>query len=297
MLADARATALASNFAGQWLELRNLDVAQPDPKKFPEWNPELRDAMKSETRLLFEHVLRENRPIADFLDARYTFLNERLAKFYGIDGVSGPEFRRVELTTEQRGGILSHAGVLTVTSYPNRTSPVIRGKYILSNIFASPPPPPLPDVPNLDEGAIGTSASLRRQLELHRANAVCASCHDRMDPLGFGLENFDAIGRWRTHDGNFEVDAGGTLPDGRTFRGPAELRAALASQLPRFSRALTEKMLTYALGRGLRSYDARTVDTINRALAADGYRFQTLVLLIVESLPFQARRGEEVATR
>jgi hypothetical protein len=203
----------------------------------------------------------------------------------------------VELTTEQRGGILSHAGVLTVSSYPNRTSPVIRGKYVLSNILGSPPPPPLPDVPNLDESAVGTAGSLRRQLELHRGNAVCASCHDRMDPLGFGLENYDAIGRWRTQDGNFPVDSSGALPDGRTFQGPAELRAVLAAQAPRFSRALTEKMLTYALGRGLRTYDARTVDTINRALVADGYRFQTLVRLIVESLPFQARRGEEVSTR
>jgi hypothetical protein len=295
MLADPRATALASNFAGQWLETRNLDVVEPDPKKFPDWSPELRDAMKTETTLFFENILKENRPISEFLDAKYTFLNEGLAKLYGIDGVSGSEFRRVDLTTNQRGGVLSQASVLTVSSYPNRTSPVIRGKYVLTNILGTPPPPPPPDVPNLDESAVGTSGSLRQQLEKHRSNAVCASCHSRMDPLGFGLENYDAIGRWRTRDGNFDVDSSGTLPSGKTFSSPAEMRAILISQLPEFSHTLIEKMMTYALGRGLKTYDAGTVDNINRKLAADEYRFQTLIQQIVESLPFQSRRGEEVA--
>lgn len=295
MLADAKASALALNFAGQWLEIRNLDVAEPDPKKFPDWNSELRDAMKTETTLFFDYVLKENRPVSEFLDAKYTFLNERLARLYGIDGVSGPEFRRVDLTTNQRGGVLSQASVLTVSSYPNRTSPVIRGKYVLSNILGTPPPPPPPDVPNLDEAAVGTAASLRQQLEKHRENAVCASCHSRMDPLGFGLENYDAIGRWRTRDGNFDVDSSGTLPSGKTFSSPAEMRGILVSQLPQFARTLTEKMMTYALGRGLKTYDARTVDNIDQKLAADGYRFQTLIQQIVESLPFQSRRGEEVA--
>lgn len=294
MLADPRASALASNFAGQWLETRNLDVAQPDPRKFPEWTPELRDAMKTETALFFEHILKENRPVSDFLNATYTFLNDRLAKFYGINGVTGQDFRKVDLAANtERGGVLSHASVLTVSSYASRTSPVIRGKYILTNILGTPPAPPPPDVPNLDEGAVGTTGSMRQQLEQHRTNAVCASCHSRMDPLGFGLENYDAIGRWRTKDGNFEVDASGTLPNGRTFSGPAEMRAILSSQLPQFSRTLTEKMMTYALGRGLRSYDARTVDSINRTLAAEGYRFQTMIQQIVNSLPFQSRRGEE----
>jgi hypothetical protein len=250
--------------------------------------------MKTETTLFFENILKENRPISEFLDAKYTFLNERLAKLYGIDGVSGSEFRRVDLATNQRGGILSQASVLTVSSYPNRTSPVIRGKYVLTNILGTPPPPP-PDVPNLDESAVGTSGSLRQQLEKHRSNAVCASCHSRMDPLGFGLENYDAIGRWRTRDGNFDVDSSGTLPNGKTFSSPAEMRAILMSQLPEFSHTLIEKMMTYALGRGLNTYDARTVDNINRKLAADEYRFQTLIQQIVESLPFQSRRGEEVA--
>jgi mono/diheme cytochrome c family protein len=296
MLADPRSAALASNFAGQWLEIRNLDVAEPDPKKFPEWNPELRDAMKAETILFFEHVLKNNRSISEFLNANYTFLNDRLAKLYGIGGVTGSEFQRVELSTDQRGGVLSHAGVLTVSSYADRTSPVIRGKYVLSNLLGTPPPPPPPDVPNLDEAAVGTTGSMRQQLEKHRTNPTCASCHSRMDPLGFGLENYDAIGRWRTMDGAFPVDSSGTLPDGKTFSTPAEMRAILASQLPQFSRALTEKMMTYALGRGLKPYDRRTVDSINSVVASDGYRFQTLVQQIVESLPFQSRRGEEVTT-
>jgi hypothetical protein len=299
MLADPRAASLAANFAGQWLETRNLDVVEPDPKKFPEWNPELRDAMKTETTMFFDYILKENRSVGEFLDANYTFANDKLAKFYGIDGVNGPEFRRVDLTStqagDQRGGVLSQAGVLTVSSYASRTSPVIRGKYVLSNILGTPPPPPPPDVPNLDETAVGTTGSMRQQLEKHRANPTCASCHSRMDPLGFGLENYDAIGRWRTKDGNFPVDSSGTLPDGQKFASPKEMRAILTSQLPQFSHTLIEKMMTYALGRGLKSYDRRTVDTINQKLAAGGYRFQTLIEQIIESLPFQSRRGEEVA--
>ena len=298
MLADERSSALASNFAGQWLETRNLDVVQPDPKKFPEWNPELRDAMKAETRNFFEYIVKENRPISEFLNANYTFLNERLAKFYGIEGVVGSEFRRVELTTpqarDQRGGVLTQAGVLTVSSYASRTSPVIRGKYVLSNILGTPPPPPPPDVPNLNEAAVGISGSMRQQLEAHRQNAVCASCHSRMDPLGFGLENYDAIGHWRTTDGNFPIETAGTLPGGRTFSSPAEMRAILSLELPQFSRTLIEKMMTYALGRGIRDYDRRTVESIHQTLTADGGRFQTLIQQIVESLPFQSRRGEEV---
>lgn len=292
MLADKRSAALAENFAGQWLEIRNLDAIQPDPRKFPEWGPELREAMHTETRMFFDHVLRENRPISDFLDGRYTFLNEYLAKFYGIEGVTGPDFRRVELATDQRGGILGHASVLAVSSYPTRTSVVIRGKYVLGNILGAPPPPPPPDVPPLDEGAVGTSASLRQQMERHRADATCASCHSRMDPLGFGLENYNAIGQWRTMDGKFPVDASGTFPNGKSFSTPAEMRAALASLLPQFSRCVTEKMLTYALGRGLESYDTRAVNEINRRIAASGYRFQSLIDAVVHSVPFQMGRGE-----
>ena len=292
LLNDPKASALADNFAGQWLETRNLDVIKPDPDRFKEWTPELRDAMKVETRMLFEAILRENRPISEFLDARYTFLNETLANFYGVEGVTGPEFRRVELTNDQRGGILTHGSVLAVSSYPTRTSVVIRGKYILQNILGTPPPPPPPDVPALDEEALGKKASLREQMEQHRSNSICASCHARMDPLGFGLENYDAIGKWRTTDGTFPVDASGVLPGGVAFNGPAELRAVLTGMLPDFGRNLTEKMLTYALGRGLERYDRRTVLEITDRLAAQGYGLQTLVSEVVRSLPFHSRRAE-----
>ncbi|HYE73925.1 MAG TPA: DUF1592 domain-containing protein [Blastocatellia bacterium] len=294
MLADEKAAALADNFAGQWLETRNLDVVKPDPQKFPTWGSELREAMKTETRMFFEAMLRENRPLSDFLDARFTFLNELLAKHYGIEGVTGPDFRRVELRNDQRGGILSHASVLTVSSYPTRTSPVIRGKYLLQNILGAPPPPPPPNVPTLNEEAVGNVGSLRQQLEKHRTNPTCASCHSRMDVLGFGLENYDAIGRWRTMDGKFQIDVSGTFPNGKSFASPAEMRTLLKEELPDFSHCLTEKMLTYALGRGVERYDRRTVNDINKKLAASGYHFQTLIYEIAQSLPFQSRRGEAV---
>ena len=292
MLADPRASALAANFAGQWLETRNLDVVRPDPEQFREFDYPLREAMKAETAMFFEHVLRENRPIADFLNADYTFLNERLARHYGIEGVAGPELRRVALTTDRRGGVLSQAAVLTVSSYPTRTSPVIRGKYVLQTILGMPPQPPPPDVPVLEEGDVGELRSMREQLERHRSNPTCASCHRNMDPLGFGLENYDAIGRWRDLDGTFPVDASGTLPDGQAFGTAGEMRAVLTSQLPQFSRTLTEKILIYALRRGLKPYDRPTVERVTQAVAADGYRFRTLVHEIVKSLPFQQRRGE-----
>jgi mono/diheme cytochrome c family protein len=295
LLADARSVSLADDFAGQWLELRNLDVVKPDPDRFLYWGPELRTAMKTETRLFFDYILRQNRPLAEFLDARYTFLNERLAKFYGIEGVKGPEFRRVELTSGERGGLLSQAGILTVSSYPTRTSVVLRGKYILQNILGTPPPPPPADVPPLDEAAVGTAASLRQQMETHRANPACATCHSKMDPLGFALENYDGIGKWRTRDGKFPVDSSGTLPNGKTFDGPAEMRAALLAELPEFAHCVIEKMLIYALGRGLQPYDRRTVDEIGRKLAGSGYPFQSIIYEVVHSYPFQSRRGEAVS--
>jgi mono/diheme cytochrome c family protein len=295
MLADPRAAGFAANFAGQWLETRNLDSVKPDPDKFKEWNVELREAMKTETTMFFEHVLRENRPVSDFLNANYTFLNERLATHYGIDGVTGSEFRLVPLTTDRRGGVLSQAGVLTVSSYPTRTSPVIRGKYVLQNLLGMPPAPPPADVPALEESAGAEDRSMREQLDVHRRNPTCAACHRNMDPLGFGLENYDAIGRWRDMDGQHPVDASGALPDGQRFTTAGEMRALLVSQLPQFSRTLTQKMLTYALRRGLKPYDRRIVDSIHRAVAADGYHFRTMVHQIVKSLPFQARRGEDVA--
>src|SRR5687767_14222495 len=222
MLADPKASALAENFAGQWLELRNLDTVKPDPDRFPQFDKELRSAIRKETELFFEAMIREDRSILDFLDANFTFLNERLARHYGIPGVEGRQFRRVELNTDQRGGVLTHAGVLTVSSYPTRTSPVIRGKWVLQNLLGMPPPPPPADVPALEESAGAEGRSMREQLDVHRRDPTCAACHRNMDPLGFGLENYDAIGRWRDMDGAHAVDASGTLPDGQKFASAGE---------------------------------------------------------------------------
>ncbi len=294
MLADKRAAAFAEDFSGQWLETRNLDSVDPDPELFPTWGPELREAMKAETSLFFNAMLKENRPLGEFLDADFTFLNATLAKHYGIEGVSGEEFRRVKLDTPQRGGILSHAGVLTVTSYPTRTSPVIRGKYVLENLLAAPPPPPPPDIPALEETNAGPGASVRQQLEAHRASPACASCHARMDALGFGLENYDAIGQWRNEEGDKPLDSSGVLPNGKSFESPAELRKILLDDVDEFAGAVTEKTLIYALGRGLEPYDRITIKKIRKALAEDGYRFQTLVHEVVNSLPFRQRRGEAI---
>jgi hypothetical protein len=292
MLLDPKSIALVDNFAGQWLELRNLDSVKPDPERFPNFDEDLRKAMKEETRLFFEAVIHEDHSILDFIDGKYTFLNERLAKHYGILGITGPQFRRVELNGEERSGILTQASVLTVSSYPTRTSPVLRGKWVLENFLNDPPPPPPPGAGNLNEAAIGTTASLRQQLEQHRANPACATCHSRMDPLGFGLDNYDAIGHWRTQDGKFPVDAAGTLPGGRSFHGPLELKQILKTDRDAFARCLTEKMLTYALGRGLERYDKPAVNLICSRLAASDYRFSRMVLEIVESMPFEMRHGE-----
>jgi hypothetical protein len=248
--------------------------------------------MQTETRMFFEAVMRDNRPISDFIDGRYTFLNERLAKHYGIDGVNGPDFRRVELTTDQRSGVFTQASVLTVSAYPTRTSVVLRGKYLLENVLNAPPPPPPPGVPQVNEEAVGATMSLRQQMEQHRTDALCASCHARMDVLGFGLENYDATGKWRTQDGKFPVDSTGAFPNGKSFAGPAEMKQLLKDNMPEFARCLAEKMLTYALGRGVESYDRRTVQDVVRQAAAQDYRFQTFVQAIVHSAPFLERRGE-----
>lgn len=293
MLEDSKARALAENFAGQWLELRKLESARPDRKRFPDFDEYLRMSMHRETELFFETIQREDLSVLELIDADFSFLNGRLAQFYGVPGVTGPEFRRVKLGSEtHRGGVITQASVLTVSSYATRTSPVLRGKWILEKILNAPPPPPLPDVPNLDESKIGSEASLRQQLEAHRKNTICASCHQRMDPLGFGLENFDAVGEWRTQDGKFPIDASGVLPDGRTFNGPEELKAILKADREAFVECLAVKLLTYALGRGLESYDRPAVKRIAAEVAAHDYRFSSLVLAICDSLPFQMRRGE-----
>ncbi|HXI90667.1 MAG TPA: DUF1592 domain-containing protein, partial [Blastocatellia bacterium] len=293
MLKDPRSHALVENFGGQWLELRKLESVKPDRQRFPDFDEYLRMSMRKETELFFESIVEEDRSILDFIDADYTFINERLAKLYKIPSVKGPEFRKVVLAGDtQRGGVVTQAGILTVSSYATRTSPVLRGKWILEKILNAPPPPPLPDVPNLDESKIGSAASLRQQLEAHRQNATCASCHARMDPLGFGLENFDAIGAWRTQDGKFPIDASGMLPDGRTFKGPVELRAILKGDRGAFAEGVTEKLLIYALGRGLEGYDRPAVNQIVARLAAGNYRFSTLVIEIAASVPFQMRKGD-----
>jgi mono/diheme cytochrome c family protein len=290
MLQDPKSRALADNFGGQWLQFRALESVTRDRERFPEFEDYLRLSMRRETELFFEYIVREDRSILDFIDGRYSFLNERLARHYGVPGVSGPEFRRVDLSGFPRGGVLTQGSVLTVSSYSTRTSPVLRGKWILENLLDAAPPPPPADVPNLDETGIGTSASVRMQLEEHRKNPTCASCHRRMDPLGFGLENFDAVGAWRTMDGKLPIDSTGQLPDGRTFEGPDQLRTILTADRDQFARALTSKLLTYALGRGLERYDAKTVKLIASRLPAQQYRFSALVLEIVNSLPFQSRR-------
>jgi cytochrome c5 len=293
MMVDKKAAAFADNFAGQWLEVRNLDSITPDPKKFPAWGAELKEEFRTETRMFFQYVLSENRPISEFVDARYTFLNEGLAKYYGVAGVKGPDFRKVDLTTDQRGGVLTQGSVLAVSSYPNRTSPTIRGKYILNNLLGTPPPPPPPDVPALDVSKVGSDVSLRKQLEAHRANAVCASCHSKMDVLGFGLENYDAVGHWRTEDGKFPIDVGGTLPSGKSFATAAEMRTVLLDSMPTVTHCMIDKIMTYALGRGMQPYDRRALDQIQKSVVADGYRFQTLIHEVVMSLPFQSRRAEQ----
>ena len=291
MLRDPRAHALAEQFGGQWLQFRALESTTRNRERFPDFEDYLRLSMRRETELFVEHIIREDRSILDFLDASYSFMNERLARHYGIAGVTGPAFRRVDLTGTPRGGVLTQASVLTVSSYATRTSPVLRGKWVLDNLLNAPPPEPPADVPNLDETTIGTAASMRDQLQAHRKNPTCASCHRRMDPLGFGLENFDAVGAWRTADGKFPIDASGVLPDGEEFNGPVELRGILRSQPDPFAAALTSKLLTYALGRGLEPYDRRTVKEIAARLPARKYRFSALVLEIVNSLPFQQQRG------
>jgi mono/diheme cytochrome c family protein len=295
MLRDEKAAALVEAFAGQWLQFRALESVSPDRERFPEFDSGLRLAMRRETELLFLHLLRDDRSLVELIDARYSFVNERLARHYGVPGVKGPEFRRVELAGARRRGILTHASVLTVSSYATRTSPVLRGKWILENMLNAPPPDPPAGVPRLDEAKVGADAPLRQQLEAHRTQPMCAACHQKMDPLGFSLENYDAIGSWREADGKWPIDASGTLPDGRNFSGASGLASVLGEDREAFARAVTAKMLTFALGRGLERYDRRTVEAIAGRLAASDYRFSALVLEIVKSLPFQRRREEEAS--
>jgi hypothetical protein len=288
MLADSRSSALVENFAGQWLELRKLRTATPDPNLFPDFDENLRQAFLKETELFLESQMRADLGIADALAANYTFVNERLARHYGIPNVYGNRFRRVTLSGDQRGGLLSQGSVLMATSYPNRTSPVLRGKWLLDNILGMPPPPPPPDVPALKEsGANGKPSSVRERLEDHRKNPTCAVCHVRMDPLGFAMENFDAIGRWRGVSDGVPVDASANLPDGTRFQGVAGLRKLLLTQREQFADVFTEKLLTYALGRGVDYYDLPAVRKIKRESADSDYKWSAIITGIVKSQPFQ----------
>lgn len=293
MLADPRAKALVTNFAGQWLYLRNLPSAIPDRDTFPNWDDNLRQALRRETELFFESIVHEDRSALDLLTADYTFVNERLARHYGIPNVYGSQFRRVSVTDENRRGLLGQGSILTVTSYPNRTSPVLRGKWILENILGTPPPAPPPNVPALKETSEGGKMlPVRVLMEQHRQNAACAGCHKIMDPLGFSLENFDGIGQWRTKEPGGPVDASGQLADGTQVDGPAALRKVILSHPDQFVGTMTEKLLTYALGRGLEYYDMPVVRGIVHDAARNNYRFSSLVMGIVKSVPFEMKKSQ-----
>jgi hypothetical protein len=293
MLDDPRADTLVSNFAGQWLQLRNVETVKPDPVIFP-FDEALRQSFLTETALFVSSVFREDRSLLDLLSADYTFVNQRLAEHYGIPRVYGSQFRRIALTDVNRHGLLGQGSVLTVTSYPNRTSVVQRGKWILENLLGTPPPPPPPDVPELKAAANGKALSMREQMQAHRANAICAACHSRMDPIGFALENYDGVGRWRAEDAGAPIDASGKLPDGTEFKGPAGLSQLILTKYRNdFVRTATEKLLTYALGRGVEYYDDPTIRSINRDAARDNYRVSSWILAIVKSTPFQMRKGSD----
>jgi hypothetical protein len=292
MMADPRSEALVKNFAGQWLFLRNVARMSPDTTTFPYFSENLRHAMARETELLVESQLREDRSVVDLLRTDYTFLNQRLAEHYGIKGIYGNEFRRVKLEDPNRHGLLGQASILAVTSYPNRTAPTIRGKWVLEQLLGSPPPPPPPNVPSLKEDATTQKLTMRERMELHRANPTCAVCHRMMDPLGFALENFDGLGGWRmsTGPGAGSIDSSGALPDGTKFNGPAGLRDVLLTKRDMFVENFTERLLTYALGRGLEEYDNAALRKIAREAAADDQRWSAIILGIVKSTPFRMRR-------
>ena len=295
MLADPRSQALIDNFAGQWLRLRDLSSVVPDPVLYPDFDENLREAFRRETELFLESQIRDNRSTWELLSANYTFANERLAQHYGIPNVYGAHFRRVALDqaqAERRGGILGHGSLLTVTSYPNRTSPVLRGKWVLANVLGTPPPPPPPDVPDLPtKGEGGRAATVRDRLAQHRKNPGCATCHAPMDPMGLALENYDAIGSWRTAEGELSIDSSGALPDGTTFTGPTGLRTLLMDRKEQFVRTVTEKLLSYGLGRNVGLKGRSDVRQIVRKAAADDYRWSSIILGIVESTPFRMRRS------
>jgi hypothetical protein len=293
LLADPRAESLVDNFAGQWLHLRNLDSVVPDLRLFPDFDDNLRQAFRQETELFVASVFREGRSVLDLLKADYTYLNDRLARHYGIRGVYGNHFRRVSVTPDDhRGGLLRQGSILTVTSYATRTSPVIRGNWVLENILGTPAPPPPPNTPTLEENKVDAELPMRELLAKHRADSACATCHDRMDPVGFALENFDAVGRWREFENGGDIDVAGGLPDGRTLVGVEKLEEGLLERPELFVRTLSEKLLTFALGRGVEAFDAPAVREIVKEARENDARFSAIVLGIVKSVPFQMRGRE-----
>ena len=296
MLLDPRADKFVTSFVGQWLELRLLQKAAPDPELFPSFDDSLRSAMAEETLRFFRDLIHSDASILNLLDSDYTFVNERLARHYGLDGIEGDGFRRVQLTSGRRGGVLTHASILTLTSNPTRTSPVKRGKWILENVLGTPPPPPPPNVPELEDGENELLGSLRERMEQHRENPSCAVCHRKMDVLGFGFENFDGIGAWREKDGRYPIDAAGQLPGNKTFDNPAELRQILVADSREFTSCLTRKLLTYALGRALSSRDRCVVDDIVQVVETNDHRFSSLIVAIVTSETFRYS-GESGAKR
>jgi hypothetical protein len=292
MLADPKSQNLVDNWAAQWLQLRNLGRTKPDPKRFPNVDDELLDAMRKETNLFVGEIVQKDRSILDFIDAPFTYVNGPLARHYGIKGVNGEEFQRIDLDGEKRGGVLTQAAILTVSSYPTRTSPPVRGKWVLENLLGAAPPPPPDNVPALNDSNIGTEISMKERFAQHRRDPSCSPCHNVMDPIGFGLENYDAVGRWRDFDGKFPIETTGQLPGGKSFTGSKGLKEILRERSDEFVRNVTVKMLTYALGRGLERSDDATVDAIVQAVKANDYRFSSLVLDVVNSKQFQMRSTE-----
>ena len=292
MLDDPRSKAFVNNFAGQWLYLRNLAQVRPDPDLFPTFNASLSEGFRTETNLFVEAIMRENRPVTDLLSANFTYLNERLARHYGVPDVYGDQFRKVELKDPSRGGLLGQGSILTVTSYPNRTSVVQRGKWVLENLLGSPPPPPPPNIPAIEAtNKDGKQLTARQQMEQHRHNPICASCHARMDPIGFSLENYNGIGAWRTKDAGTDIDTSGKLSDGTEFQGPAGLKHLLLTKLrEEFIETFSEKLMTYALGRGLEYYDKPAIRSVSAEAEKSNGSISAFILAVVRSQQFQMRR-------